>query len=105
MGSGLTWLRQYAPYVAAGCIQAGWMKLAGFGRQAFAYPGFANDILTTGRLDETKLCLACSKCTAIMRDGGRSGCVPRDAKVYVPIYLQGREGKPPYESDHVAEHV
>lgn len=105
MGSGLTWLRQYAPYVAAGCIEAGWMKLAGFGRQAFAYPDFAQDIVTTGALDTSKLCLACSKCTAIMRDGGRSGCVPRDAQVYVPIYRQGREGKPPYESDHVAEHV
>lgn len=105
MGSGFTWLRQYAPYVAAGCIKAGWMKLAGFGRQAFAYPDFAKDILTTGKLDTGKLCLACSKCTAIMRDGGRSGCVPRDAQVYVPIYRQGREGKLPYESDHVAEHV
>lgn len=105
MGSGLTWLRQYAPYVAAGCIEAGWMKLAGFGRQAFAYPDFAQDIVTTGALDTSKLCLACSKCTAIMRDGGRSGCVPRDAQVYAPIYRKGREGKPPYESDLVAEHV
>ena len=25
-----------------------------------------------------------------MRDGGRSGCVPRDAEIYEPIYKTGR---------------
>lgn len=105
MGVGLTWLRHFAPYVAAGCIEQGWFNMAGFGRQAFAYPGFAGDLLQKGAFDPAKTCLACSKCTVIMRDGGCTGCVPRDAAVYVPIYKQGREGKAPAESDRVAEHL
>jgi 2,4-dienoyl-CoA reductase-like NADH-dependent reductase (Old Yellow Enzyme family) len=105
MGVGLSWLRQFAPYVAAGCIEKGWFNLAGFGRQAFAYPGFAGDLLKKGAFDPTKTCLTCSMCTVIMRDGGCTGCVPRDAAVYASIYKKGREGKVPAESDRVAEHI
>lgn len=105
MGVGLSWLRQFAPYVAAGCIEQGWFNMAGFGRQAFAYPEFAGDLLRKGAFDPAKTCLACSKCTVIMRDGGCTGCVPRDAAVYAPIYKKGREGKPSAESDRVAEHI
>jgi len=105
MGVGLSWLRHFAPYIAAGCIEQGWFNLAGFGRQAFAYPEFAGDLLRKGAFDPAKTCLACSKCTTIMRDGGCTGCVPRDGAVYVPIYKKGREGKAPAESDRVAEHV
>lgn len=105
IGTGFSWLRQFAPYVAAGAIQAGWFKLAGFGRQAFAYPDFARDICRNGAMDEKKVCIACSKCTVIMRDGGKTGCVPRDAQVYAPIYRAGREGKGVAESTTIAEHV
>jgi 2,4-dienoyl-CoA reductase-like NADH-dependent reductase (Old Yellow Enzyme family) len=105
MGAGLSWLRQFAPNAAAGCVEQGWCKLAGFGRQAIAYPEFAADLLKTGTLDPKKTCLACSRCTTIMRDGGCAGCVPRDKDVYLPIYKKGREGKPPVETDRVAEHL
>ncbi len=105
MGAGLSWLRQFSPNVAAGCVEQGWLKLAGFGRQAIAYPDFAANLLKTGALDPKKTCLSCSQCTTIMRDGGCAGCVPRDNKVYLPIYKKGREGKPPVESETVAEHL
>jgi len=105
MGAGLSWLRQFSPNVAAGCVEQGWCKLAGFGRQAIAYPYFAADLLKTGVLDPKKTCLTCSRCTTIMRDGGCAGCVPRDKDVYLPIYKKGREGKPPMETDLVAEHL
>ena len=105
MGAGLSWLRQFSPNVAAGCIEQGWMKLAGFGRQAISYPDFAADLMKVGALDPKKTCLACSQCTTIMRDGGCAGCVPRDKEVYLPIYKKGREGKPPFYSDQVAEHL
>lgn len=103
IATGLSWLRQFGANVAAACIQEGWFQLAGFGRQAFAYPDFARHIVTKGGMDKTKVCLACSKCTVIMRDGGQAGCVPRDATVYVPIYKAGREGKPPYETGKISE--
>ena len=105
MGTGFTWLRQFAPNLAAACVEQGWIKLAGFGRQSFAYPDFASDLLKKGAFDSRKVCVACSKCTTIMRDGGCSGCVIRDAAVYAPIYQKGREGKPPAESNRVAEHI
>jgi 2,4-dienoyl-CoA reductase-like NADH-dependent reductase (Old Yellow Enzyme family) len=105
MNGGLSWLRQFAPNVAAGCIERGWAQLAGFGRQAIAYPGFAAEILKTGALDPRKTCEGCGQCTIIMRDGGCTGCVVRDKEVYVPIYKAGREGKPPMKSKAVAEHI
>jgi len=105
VASGLSWLRQYGTQVGAGCMENNWFPLVGFGRQAFAYPTFARDILEKGEMDGKKVCLACSKCSAIMRYGGTTGCVIRDAKVYVPIYRDAREGKPPFETGKVGEHV
>ena len=105
MATGFSWLRQWGVNVAAAAIRQGWFQLAGFGRQSFAYPDFARDVMNAGRLDAGKVCLACSKCTAIMRDGGTAGCVLRDATTYAPIYRAGREGKPAVESTHLAENV
>lgn len=105
LSSGLSWLRHLSPYAAAGGVKEGWFKIAGFGRMAFAYPDFAKDILEKGALDARKCCIACGKCSEIMRDGGRAGCVIRDAEIYAPIYKAGREGKPPIQSNRLAEHV
>jgi 2,4-dienoyl-CoA reductase-like NADH-dependent reductase (Old Yellow Enzyme family) len=105
MGTGFSWLRQLAANVAAGTVGQGWFAIAGFGRQAFAYPDFAKDIIQKGAMDLQKVCLACSKCSVIMRDGGQSGCVLRDTTTYLAIYREGREGKPVFETKEVAEHV
>jgi len=105
MATGFSWLREFAPYVAAGGIQEGWFTIAGFGRQAFAYPDFAKDIITKGAMDRRKCCIACSKCSEIMRDGGKAGCVIKDAKIYAPIYKEGRKGKPEIDRNRVAYHV
>ena len=105
VASGFTWLREFGANVAAGCIEQGWFDVAGFGRQAFAYPDFAKDILEKGAMERKKTCICCSKCTTIMRDGGTTGCVIRDSEVYMPIYKAGREGKPEFFSDKVAEHI
>lgn len=105
ISTGFTWLREFAANVAAGGIREKWFKLAGFGRQAFAYPDFARDIVEKGNMQRGKCCITCSNCTVIMRDGGKTGCVPKDAKVYGPIYKAGREGKPPLKGEHVAEHL
>ncbi len=90
VGSGYTWLRQYVPQFAAGAISAGWASLVGLGRGALAYPDFARDILRKGAMDPHKVCVLCSSCTQIMRDGGRSGCVVRDHEVYAPVFREGR---------------
>jgi NADPH-dependent glutamate synthase beta subunit-like oxidoreductase/2,4-dienoyl-CoA reductase-like NADH-dependent reductase (Old Yellow Enzyme family) len=90
IGGGYSWLRHFLPNVGAAHVRNGWVKLVGMGRMAFAYPDAPRDLMAKGRLDPEKVCVACSACTQIMRDGGRSGCVPRDAEIYEPIYKAGR---------------
>ncbi len=85
--SAASFLGAAAPGVLAGLIGAGGADLAGFGRQCLAYPDFARDILKIGGLDPKKMCLACSKCTEIMRKpGGTPGCAVRDREIYLPLY-------------------
>lgn len=90
IGGGYSWMRQFLPHMAAANVRNGWASMVGAGRMAFAYPDFAKDVLERGRLKPERCCVACSACTQIMRDGGRSGCVPRDAAIYEPIYKAGR---------------
>jgi 2,4-dienoyl-CoA reductase-like NADH-dependent reductase (Old Yellow Enzyme family) len=85
VGTGYSYLRQLAIGAAAYTLENNLAKVIGFGRGAFAYKGFANDILG-GFMDSKKSCLACSKCTEIMRAGGTTGCPIRDSEVYAPIY-------------------
>ncbi len=105
IATGFSWFRELGALVAAGCIEQGWFDIAGFGRQSFAYPDFAMDILQRGTMERKKCCIACGKCTEIMRDGGKAGCVIRDAAVYLPIYQAGRAGKPAPNTSQIAEHI
>ena len=90
IGGGNSWMRQFFPHLGAANVRKGWVSLVGVGRMAFAHPGFARELKEHGRLDPLKVCVTCSACTQIMRDGGRAGCVPRDGDIYEPIYKQGR---------------
>ncbi len=96
IGSGYSWLRNLWPYVAAAEIRRGSVQMVGLGRQAFAFPGFAKEIIETGKLDIRHTCITCSSCTQIMRDGGTAGCVPFDREVYGPIYREGRHNSLDY---------
>jgi 2,4-dienoyl-CoA reductase-like NADH-dependent reductase (Old Yellow Enzyme family) len=88
VGTGFSWLRHLAPYVAAGTISSGGAALAGFGRMAFAYPDFARDLAQNGGFDPKKACLACSGCSELARAGFPAGCVVRDRSVYRRITPQ-----------------
>ncbi|UCG59232.1 MAG: FAD-dependent oxidoreductase [Phycisphaerales bacterium] len=90
VGTGYSWLRTLFANVGAASKANGLATLIGAGRMAFAYPDFAKDIVTKGRLDADKVCVSCSACTQIMRDAGMTGCVVRDNKVYGPIFEHGR---------------
>jgi NADPH-dependent glutamate synthase beta subunit-like oxidoreductase/2,4-dienoyl-CoA reductase-like NADH-dependent reductase (Old Yellow Enzyme family) len=90
VGTGYSWLRTLFANVAAASKANGLITLAGAGRMAFAYPDFARDILNKGKMFPEKVCVACSACTQIMRDGGKTGCVVRDNRVYGPIFEHGR---------------
>ncbi len=91
VGGGYSWLRQLFPYVASGILEKKWASIIGLGRLAFAYPDFACDLMEHGRIFPEKTCIACSKCTQIMRDDGQTGCVVRDAQTYASIYRECRK--------------
>lgn len=91
IGSGYTWLRWFLPYAGAANLLEGACGMMGLGRQAIAYPDAPGDILTKGRMEPNKCCITCSKCTQIMRDHGRTGCVMRDSEVYLPLYNEARK--------------
>jgi 2,4-dienoyl-CoA reductase (NADPH2) len=90
VGTGYSWLRTLFANVAAANKTNGLTTLVGAGRMAFAYPDFAKDIINNGRMYPEKVCVSCSACTQIMRDGGMTGCVVRDNTVYGPIFKHGR---------------
>lgn len=73
VASGFTWMREYAPYVAAGGIREGWFDFAGFGRQWIANADYANEILG-GKL-QTKYCTTCGACMALLKSGKEMRCV------------------------------
>ena len=85
IASALTYLRSFCGNAGAAMIENGMADMVGYGRQAFAYPDFANDLLRKGELDRSKLCVTCSKCTELMRAGSVTGCVVRDS-VYTRLY-------------------
>lgn len=92
VGTGYSWLRTLLPNVGAANKAKGMVTLVGAGRMAFAYPDFAKDILAKGRISAEKVCVGCSACTQLMRDGTTAGCVVRDNEVYGPIFERGRMG-------------
>ncbi|MEM1485906.1 NADH:flavin oxidoreductase [Oscillospiraceae bacterium PP1C4] len=91
VGNGYSWLRQFIPYAGAANLADGSASIVGLGRESFAYPDAPYDILNAGEMDFKKCCIACSKCTQIMRDHGKTGCVIRDSALYVPLYNEARE--------------
>lgn len=91
VGNGYSWLRQFLPYAGAANLAAGKCRFVGLGRSSFAYPDAPYDVLNKGAMDPAKCCIACSKCTQIMRDHGQTGCVIRDSGIYAQMYREARE--------------
>ncbi len=91
VGNGYTWLRQFLPYAGAANLLDKSCSFVGLGRSSIAYPDAPRDILTKGAMDPGKCCITCSKCTQIMRDHGRTGCVIRDSGIYAKLYKEARE--------------
>lgn len=78
VGTGLSWFEKYCGNVGAGGIKQGWFDIAGYGRQAIVYPGYAADLCEKGSLDVDKLCMLCDKCHELSMTGRtKVGCVIR----------------------------
>ena len=82
LGSAYSYLRQFAPNLAAAMVAGGHAAMCGFGRMAFACPDFVRKARENGRIDPKKVCVTCGGCAALLRAGKPSGCVVRDREVY-----------------------
>lgn len=73
VASGLSYYREELIERSEQLLWEGTCDLVGYGRAWLAYPFFYRDAVA-GRFDANKCCLACSKCTELMRAGQVSGC-------------------------------
>ncbi len=78
VATGFSWLRQFWPGVAAGVLAGGGAHLIGLGRSSFAYPEAPRDLMDGQALDPKKVCVACSRCTELMRALCTTGCAVHD---------------------------
>jgi 2,4-dienoyl-CoA reductase-like NADH-dependent reductase (Old Yellow Enzyme family) len=86
VGTGFSWLRQFWPNVGAATVDRNMASFVGLGRGSFAYPGAPRDLMELGKLDPKKCCIACSRCTELIRNLQPSGCVIRDREIYREVY-------------------
>lgn len=86
VATGLSWLRQFWPQAAAGLLRDGGARFAGLGRGMFAYPDAPADLMSRGRIEPVKCCIACSRCTELMRMGSTAGCAVRDHPLYSSLH-------------------
>lgn len=73
IGSGLSYYRDDLIEQSEKQLREGICDIVGYGRMWLAYPEFYRDFLD-GAFNPKKCCLACSKCTALMRAKQVSGC-------------------------------
>jgi 2,4-dienoyl-CoA reductase-like NADH-dependent reductase (Old Yellow Enzyme family) len=78
IGTGYSYLQDYAPQVAQAVVRAGWIDAVGLGRMVLSYPEMPADSLRLGRLDRKRVCRTFSDCTTGPRHGLVSGCYPLD---------------------------
>ena len=73
VGSGLSYYRKELMDVSEALLRDGVCDFVGYGRMWLAYPQFFVNHLN-GKFDYKKCCVACSKCTELMRAKCVSGC-------------------------------
>ncbi|MDP4223836.1 MAG: hypothetical protein Q8868_11040 [Bacteroidota bacterium] len=82
VSSAWSYLRQFAPNVAAAVVKNGGASFIGFGRSSFAYPDMPADLMNNGKADPGKVCISCSGCSRLSINMRPTGCVIRDKRVY-----------------------
>jgi 2,4-dienoyl-CoA reductase-like NADH-dependent reductase (Old Yellow Enzyme family) len=94
VGSGYSWLQEFALHAAAANVADGSVTFVGIGRGALAQPDFARRLLEDGQLDRKRICRTFSYCTNLMRSKDHplgqypTGCPPFDKEVYAPLWKE-----------------
>ena len=94
VGSGYSWLQDYAPHAAAANVAGGSVALVGLGRGTLSHPDFARSLTETGQLNRKQVCRTFSYCTNLMRTKDHplgqfpTGCPPFDKQTYGPLWKE-----------------
>jgi 2,4-dienoyl-CoA reductase-like NADH-dependent reductase (Old Yellow Enzyme family) len=78
VASGLSYLQEWLPEVAAALVASGGAHSVGYGRGVLSCPELARTVLADAPLDRARLCRTFSDCTTSARLGLVSGCYPLD---------------------------
>ncbi len=78
VASGLSYLQEWMPEVAAGTVAGGGADLVGYGRGVLSYPELPAQVIDGDAIERPKLCRTFSDCTTAPRNGLISGCYPID---------------------------
>jgi 2,4-dienoyl-CoA reductase-like NADH-dependent reductase (Old Yellow Enzyme family) len=78
VASGLSYLQEWMPAVAAGIVERGDAALVGYGRGVLSYPELPAEVLAGIDPTRSRLCRTFSDCTTAPRNGLVSGCYPLD---------------------------
>ena len=92
IASGMSYLKNLAPYVAAEVIALGKSDMVGFGRAAIAATDFASNFIS-GKTELKTSCIACGKCSELLCAEMTVGCPIRDQEIYLPLYRELRRSK------------
>jgi NADPH2 dehydrogenase len=94
IGSGYSWLQEFAMRAAAANVAEGSAAMAGMGRATLAQPDFARNLKENDGLDPRRTCRTFSYCTNLMRSRDHAagqyptGCPPFDKEVYGPLWKE-----------------
>jgi NADPH2 dehydrogenase len=105
VGSGYSWLQEYALHVGAANVAANRIGFVGLGRATLSHPDFARVAQETGKLNRKQICRTFSYCTGLMRNKQHplgqfpTGCPPFDKDVYGPIWKAANGDQNPLQGD------
>lgn len=94
IGSGYSWLQDFAMQAAAGNIRDQRCSIVGLGRASLSHPDFARQLQEHGTLNRKLICRTFSYCTNLMRTKDHplgqypTGCPPFDKEVYGPLWKE-----------------
>ena len=97
VGSGYSWLQDFAIHAAAGNFAEKRCSLVGLGRATLSQPDFVKQLMDHGHLNRKTICRTFSYCTNLMRDKDHplgqtpTGCPPFDKEIYGPIWKEIEE--------------
>jgi len=78
VGTGYTYLQEYAAHAAQAAVREGLIDIVGLGRMVLSYPDYPADALAGRPLVRGRICRTFSDCTTAPRHGLPSGCYPLD---------------------------